>query len=272
MSEAARYHKVAQSKDINDMIRNKVSDSQTIRIENEIQRLKRGPLNNPATLSRLRTLQIDLNHRKDTLMQQGTQAYNKYITNPFNTLPKTMPQNHAQRSLTEFLKNNRDMITPNREGQLIVDGKKISEDPHDVGRIIHYLTRDIRGPAPKGVGHVIRALEKRGYDINNDLGNAFLKNKLKKRAQRHRAAETAQTPASSSGISSESPATSTPSSSGSTRPRSSSGPPSLSSILRTHDQGHDADDEYDETPKRKKKNRRHEPSSATPVRTRSRKQ
>ena len=150
ISEAARYHKVAQSKDINDMISNKVSDSQTVRIENEIQRLKKGPLNNPTALNGLRTLPIDLNHRKDILMQQETQAYNQCITNPFNTLPKTMPQNHAQRSLTDFLKNNRDMITQNRQGHLIIDGKKVSEDRHDVGRLIHYLTTDINGPAPKG--------------------------------------------------------------------------------------------------------------------------
>ena len=245
MSEAARYHKVAQSKDINDMIRNKVSDSQTVRIENEIQRLKKGQFNNPATLSRLRTLQIDLNHRKDILMKQETQAYNKYITNPFNTLPKTMPQNHSQRSLTEFLKKNRDMITPNREGHLIVDGKKISEDPHDVGRIIHYLTRDIRGPAPKGIGHVMNALRKRGFDIDNDIGNVFLKEKLKRRGQKTKDGD--------SGI--------------------SSGSSSKEQLPRRgrKDPGDD-DDNDEETPKqrrRKKRYRPYQPSSATPAQTRS---
>ena len=190
-------------------------------------------------------------------MKQETQAYNKYITNPFNTLPKTMPQNHAQRSLTEFLKNNRDMITPNRTDHLIVDGEKISEDPHDVGRIIHYLTRDIRGPAPKGVGHIIRALRKRGFDINNDLGNAFLKKKIKRRAERAKIAE-------SSGISSASPATTnTPSTaSPAIRPRSSSGPPALRRGRRDDDDdGDDDDDDYGETPKTRKKKRRYQPSS-----------
>ena len=275
MSEAARYHKVAQSKDTNDMIRNKVSDSQTIRIENEIQRLKKGPLNNPATLSRLRTLQIDLNHRKDILMQQETQAYNKYITNPFNTLPKTMPQNHSQRSLTEFLKNNRDMITPNREGHLIVDGKKISEDPHDVGRLIHYLTTDVSGPRPRGARELIRALEKRGFDIKNDLGNTFLKEKLRRLSQaRHK---THQTPPTSSGVSSSAHSTpssaSTSSTPGSTtRPRSGSGPPKISSeSLRLPRHEDDADDEDYETPKRTRKRGKRDPSSATPARTRSRK-
>ena len=178
-------------------------------------------------------------------MKQETQAYNKYITNPFNTLPKTMPQNHSQRSLTEFLKKNRDMITPNREGHLIVDGKKISEDPHDVGRIIHYLTRDIRGPAPKGIGHVMNALRKRGFDIDNDIGNVFLKEKLKRRGQKTKDGD--------SGI--------------------SSGSSSKEQLPRRgrKDPGDD-DDNDEETPKqrrRKKRYRPYQPSSATPAQTRS---
>eukprot|EP00112_Aurelia_sp_Birch-Aquarium-sp1_P017552 Seg4081.5 transcript_id=Seg4081.5/GoldUCD/mRNA.D3Y31 product="hypothetical protein" protein_id=Seg4081.5/GoldUCD/D3Y31 len=178
MTEANRYRTVAQSKNINDMIRQKVTDSGVDRIKSEIDRLKSGKLTSPGAMSKLRQLQIEYNQRKDILMQKETQSYNQYITNPFNSLPKTMPQNSSQQKISDFLKQHPGTITSNREGHLIIDGQKISENPHDVASLMHYLTTDISGTPPTGTAKMLSALSKRGFDVNNHLGNTFLKQKL----------------------------------------------------------------------------------------------
>ena len=133
MSEADRYKKVGNSKNINDLIRNKISDSELDKIDARIAGLKRGHLSNPDAMRQLQQLQLERNQRKDALMQNEESRYNNYLTNPFtsmNELPQSLPQNHAQRSLTQFLQTHHDVITPNHKGHLIIDGHKVSENPH----------------------------------------------------------------------------------------------------------------------------------------------
>ena len=79
MSEAERYHNVAQSKNINGLIRNKMGDAHTERLEAEIKRLQHGSLQNPGVMAKIRRLQIDLNNRRDILHQKETQSYNQYM-------------------------------------------------------------------------------------------------------------------------------------------------------------------------------------------------
>ena len=115
-------------------------------------------------------------------MQNKVQAYNSYLTNPFSSMnekPQTLPENHAQRSLQQFLQTHHGVVTPNARGHLIIDGKKISKDAHDVPRLVHYLTKDISGPPPTGVKEMIEAMQRRGFDVQNDLGNTYLKHQLR---------------------------------------------------------------------------------------------
>ena len=182
MGEAERYKQVAHSKNINDLIRNKLSDSELDKIDGQIAALRRGKLSNPDVMRQLQQLQIERNRRKDILMQNEVQAYNNYLTNPFSSMnekPQTLPENHAQRSLQQFLQTHHGVVTPNARGHLIIDGKKISEDPHDVPRLVHYLTKDISGPPPTGVKEMIEAMRRRGFDVQNDLGNTYLKHQLR---------------------------------------------------------------------------------------------
>ena len=182
MGEAERYKQVAHSKNINDLIRNKLSDSELDKIDGQIAALRRGKLSNPDVMRQLQQLQIERNRRKDILMQNEVQAYNNYLTNPFSSMnekPQTLPENHAQRSLQQFLQTHHGVVTPNFCGDLIIDGKKISEDPHDVPRLVHYLTKDISGPPPTGVKEMIEAMRRRGFDVQNDLGNTYLKHQLR---------------------------------------------------------------------------------------------
>ena len=163
MTEAGRYKKVANSKNINDLIRNKISDSELDKIDARIAGLKRGHLSNPDVMQQLQQLQIERNQRKDVLMQNEISRYNNYLTNPFtsmNELHQSLPQNHAQRSLTQLLQTHHDVITPNHKGHLIIDGHKVSENPHDVPRLVHYLTKDISGPAPNGVREMLNAMRR----------------------------------------------------------------------------------------------------------------
>eukprot|EP00112_Aurelia_sp_Birch-Aquarium-sp1_P015906 Seg3562.10 transcript_id=Seg3562.10/GoldUCD/mRNA.D3Y31 product="hypothetical protein" protein_id=Seg3562.10/GoldUCD/D3Y31 len=182
MAEADRYLKVANSKNINDLIRNKLTDSRLDSINAQINQLKTGKLNTPEAMKRLQSLQIEKHRRKDILMNNEIAAYNNYLTNPFNAMsqkPQTLPENHAQRNLTNFLKTHRDVIRQNKEGHLIIDGQTVSKNPHDVPALVHYMTKDIHGTAPPGVLRLVRAMRARHFDMKQ-LGNAFLKEHLKK--------------------------------------------------------------------------------------------
>ena len=196
MGEAERYKQVAHSKNINDLIRNKLSDSELDKIDGQIAALRRGKLSNPDVMRQLQQLQIERNRRMDILMQNEVQAYNNYLTNPFSSMnekPQTLPENHAQRSLQQFLQTHHGVVTPNSCGHLIIDGKKVSEDPHDVPRLVHYLTKDISGPPPTGVKEMIEAMRRRGFDVENDLGNTYLKHQLRLEHGRSQKIMTSQT-------------------------------------------------------------------------------
>lgn len=184
-NNALLYYNVAQSKNINDMIRNKLTDSSLTNIDKQIAQLKSGKqLRTADGMARYKQLQNERNRRKDILMESETKAYNRYLTNPFTSMnerPKTLPENHAQRELSGFLRNNRGVAESNSHGHLVIDGKTVSHDPQDSQKLIHYLLKDIRGPAPKGVTEMLNAMHKRGFDYKNNLGNSFLKEKLEKR-------------------------------------------------------------------------------------------
>ena len=137
MAEPDRYRKVANRKNINDSIRNKISDSELDRIDAKIASLKRGDLANPEVMRQRKQLQEERNQRKDVSMQNEVNRYNNYLKNPFTSMneqPETLPENHAQRSLTQFLQTHHDVVRPKHRGHLIIDGHKVSEDPHDVPR------------------------------------------------------------------------------------------------------------------------------------------
>eukprot|EP00112_Aurelia_sp_Birch-Aquarium-sp1_P012502 Seg2628.10 transcript_id=Seg2628.10/GoldUCD/mRNA.D3Y31 product="hypothetical protein" protein_id=Seg2628.10/GoldUCD/D3Y31 len=181
MGEADRYHTVANSKNINDMIRNKLTDTELAKIDQKISTLRKGKLNNPDTMRQLQQLQIERNTRKNILMQNETAAYNRYLSDPFSSLhkPQTLPENHAQRSLRQFLMNNQGVISPNPKGHLVIEGKTLSTTPGDIPRLVHYLTKDIHGPPPPGTDELLAAMRKRGFDVQHDIGNTFLKDRLR---------------------------------------------------------------------------------------------
>ena len=179
---ALRYKQVANSKDINDMIRNKLTDSGLNNVDKQIASLRQGnQLKTQEGMQKYKQLQMERNRRKDVLMEAETKAYNKYLTNPFTSMnerPKTLPENYAQKELSGFLRKHRGVIEPNEKGHLIIDGKTISTDPHDASKLVHYLTKDISGKPPKGVKELLQAMSKRGFDYKNNLGNAHLKKML----------------------------------------------------------------------------------------------
>ena len=179
---ALRYKRVANSKDINDMIRNKLTDSGLNNVDKQIASLRQGnQLKTPEGMQKYKQLQMERNRRKDVLMESETKAYNKYLTNPFTSMnerPKTLPENYAQKELSVFLRKHRGVIEPNERGHLIIDGKTISTYPHDASKLVHYLTKDISGKPPKGVKELLQAMSKRGFDYKNNLGNAHLKKML----------------------------------------------------------------------------------------------
>ena len=177
-----RYQRVANYKDINDMIQNKLTDSGLSNVDKQIASLKQGnQLKTPEGMQKYRQLQMERNRRKQVLLDSETKAYNNYLTNPFtlmNERPKTLPENYAQKELSGFLRKHRGVIEPNDKGHLIIDGKTVSTDPQDASKLVHYLTKDIKGKPPKGVKELLQAMSKRGFDYKNNLGNAYLKQML----------------------------------------------------------------------------------------------
>ena len=110
-------------------------------------------------------------------MQEESDNYNRYSTNTFTPFPHTMPQTPTSSTLQEFLKKHPNIMSYSKDEGLSIDGETVSKDSHALLRILHYLTEDIRGPAPIGTNSVIIASRNRDYNMNN-LGNIYLKNEL----------------------------------------------------------------------------------------------
>ena len=71
------------------------------------------------------------------------------------------------------------MIQNDVTGNLFVMVKKISDDPKQVGRIMHLITHDYSdlSKTPQGTSAVLNAMRKKGLNIK-DIGNKYLREHL----------------------------------------------------------------------------------------------
>ena len=91
---------------------------------------------------------------------------------------------YHSRVVKSFLAAHPDMIQNDVTGNLYVMGKKISDDPKQAGRIMHFITHDYSdlSKTPQGTSAVINALRKKGFNIK-DIGNTYLREHLQKKLE-----------------------------------------------------------------------------------------
>ena len=72
-------------------------------------------------------------------------------------------------------------------GNLYVLGKKVSDNPKQGGKILHWIIHDYSdlSQIPHGASAVINALRKKGFNIN-DIGNTYLREHLQKKLHQQR--------------------------------------------------------------------------------------
>ena len=176
--KANEYQQVADSKNISEIIASKLTNPSIQRIDNQLIAIKGNKkLSKKDMIRNYNHLLYKIQNLKRILMQEESDNYNRYSSNPFTPIPHTMPQTPASNTLQDFLKTHPNIMTYSKERGLTIDGEEVTKDSHASMRILHYLTKDISGPAPTGTNALIKALKKRGYDFNN-FGNIYLKKEL----------------------------------------------------------------------------------------------
>ena len=195
MNQAALYKKYnVNNPDMDQRIRQSLTDPELQRLEGHIKRLRTSPaLKTNEGMKHYQNLQIERERRYKVLEDSEHEKFRQFINNPSNNIapgPESMSDTpYHSRVLKSFLASHPDMIQSDVTGNLYVLGKKISDDPKQAGRIMHFITHDYSDlkKAPEGTTAVINALRKKGFNIK-DVGNSYLREYLQRKIERKRTA------------------------------------------------------------------------------------
>ena len=238
MNQAALYKKYnVNNPDMDQRIRQSLTDPDLQRIEGHIKRLRTSPvLKTDEGMKHYQNLQIERERRYKVLEDSEHEKFRQFINNPSNNItpgPESMSDTpYHSRVVKSFLAAHPDMIQNDVTGNLYVMGKKISDNPKQAGRIMHFITHDYSdlSKTPQGTAAVIAALRKKGFNIK-DIGNTYLREHLQRKLLEKRQRREGITPTS----------TTTPVHSGAVLPPTpvTSGmspftPPSQSALSRVH--------------------------------------
>ena len=193
MNQAALYKKYnVNNPDMDQRIRQSLTDPDLQRIEGHIKRLRTSPvLKTDEGMKHYQNLQIERERRYKVLEDSEHEKYRQFINNPSNNItpgPESMSDTpYHSRVVKSFLAAHPDMIQNDVTGNLYVMGKKISDDPKQVGRIIHFITHDYSdlSKTPQGTSAVLNAFRKKGFNIK-DIGNTYLREHLQKKLEHKR--------------------------------------------------------------------------------------
>ena len=230
MNQAALYKKYnVNNPDMDQRIRQSLTDPDLQRIEGNIKRLRTSPvLKTDEGMKHYQNLQIERERRYKVLEDSEHEKFRQFITNPSNNItpgPESMSDTpYHSRVVKSFLASHPDMIQNDVTGNLYVMGKKISDDPKQAGRIMHFLTHDYSdlSKTPQGTSAVLNAMRKKGFNIK-DIGNTYLREHLQKRLTERRqqrrddGATTAAVPTTPSAVRTPSTISGTPSTPASAR-------------------------------------------------------
>ena len=193
MNQAALYKKYnVNNPDMDQRIRQSLTDPDLQRIEGHIKRLRTSPvLKTDEGMKHYQTLQLERERRYKVLEDSEHEKFRQFINNPSNNItpgPESMSDTpYHSRVVKSFLAAHPDMIQNDVTGNLYVNGKKISDNPKQAGRIMHFITHDYSdlSKTPQGTAAVITALRQKGFNIK-DIGNTYLREHLQRKMERRR--------------------------------------------------------------------------------------
>ena len=188
MNQAALYKKYnVNNPDMDQRIRQSLTDPDLQRIEGNIKRLRTSPvLKTDEGMKHYQNLHIERERRYKVLEDSEHEKFRQFINNPSNNItpgPESMSDTpYHSRVVKSFLAAHPDMIQNDVTGNLYVMGKKISDDPKQAGRIMHFITHDYSdlSKTPQGTSAVLNAMRKKGFNMK-DIGNTYLREHLQKR-------------------------------------------------------------------------------------------
>ena len=193
VNQAALYKKHnINNPDVDQRIRQSLSDPELKRVEDKIKRMRNSPtLKTDIGMKEYQNLHIERERRYNVLEENEHTKYQNFINNPSNNIvpqPESMKDTpYHSRTLKSFLAKHPDLMQHDISGNLYVLGKKVSDNPKQGGMILHWITHDYSdlSKIPHGTSAVINALRKKGFNIN-DIGNTYLREHLQKKLQQKR--------------------------------------------------------------------------------------
>ena len=208
MNQAALYKRYnVNNPDMDQRIRQSLTDPELQRLDGHIKRLRTSPvLKTDEGMKHYQNLQIERERRFKVLEDDEHEKYRQFINNPSNNIapgPESMSDTpYHSRVVKSFLAAHPDMIQNDVTGNLYVLGKKISDNPKQAGRIMHFITHDYSDlkKIPEGTSAVLNAMRKKGFNIK-DIGNSYLREHLQNRLERKRQQQQQQGGTTSSSIS-----------------------------------------------------------------------
>ena len=193
MNQAALYKRYnVNNPDMDQRIRQSLTDPELQRLEGHIKRLLTSPvLKTDEGMKHYHNLQIERERRYKMLEDSEHEKFQQFINNPSNNIttgPESMSDTpYHSRVVKSFLAAHPDMIQNDVTGNLYVMEKKISDDPKQAGRIMHFITHDCSdlSKAPQGTAAVLNAMRKKGFNIK-DIGNTYLREHVQKKLEQNR--------------------------------------------------------------------------------------
>ena len=193
VNQAALYKKHnINNPDVDQRIRQSLSDPELKRVEDKLNRLRNSPtLKTDIGMKEYQNLHLERERRYNVLEENEHTKYQNFINNPSNNI---VPQPESRkdtpyhsRTIKSFLAKHPDIMQHDISGNLYVLGKKVSDDRKQGGKILHWITHDYSdlSQIPHGTSAVINALRKKGFNIN-DIGNTYLREHLQKKLQQRR--------------------------------------------------------------------------------------
>ena len=193
VNQAALYKKHnINNPDVDQRIRQSLSDPELKRIEDKMNRLRNSStLKTDIGMTEYQNLHLERERRYNVLEENEHTKYQNFINNPSNNIvpqPESMKDTpYHSRIVKSFLAKHPDTMQHDISGNLYVLGKKVSDNPKQGGWILHWITHDYSdlSKVPHGASALINALRKKGFNIN-DIGNTYLREHLQKRLQQKR--------------------------------------------------------------------------------------
>ena len=193
VNQAALYKKHnINNPDVDQRIRQSLSDPELKRIEDKMNRLRKSStLTTDIGMKEYQNLHLERERRYNVLEQNEHTKYQNFINNLSNNIvpqPESMKDTpYHSRTIKSFLAKHPDIMQHDISGNLYILGKKVSDTPKQGGKILHWITHDYSdlSQIPHGTSAIINALRKKGFNIN-DIGNTYLREHLQKKLQQRR--------------------------------------------------------------------------------------